>query len=108
MPPMGSTNPDSYDGEGLGAKFWIGLVFAVIALMILLPRGPGASAVLSVFIGGVLLVAVTAARVPRRWVIRISVVVALVAGGSVLLILALGDTAETAGLGMTTLLVVAV
>jgi len=85
-----------------------GLLFAVIALMILLPRGAAASAVLSVFIGGVLLVAVTAARVPRRWVVRISIVVALMAGISVVMILAFGDTARTTGLGMTTLLVIAV
>jgi hypothetical protein len=84
------------------------LLLAVIALMILLPRGPGTSAVLSVFIGGVLLVAVTAARVPTRWVVRISILVALLAGIAVVMILAFGDTATTAGLGMTTLLVIAV
>jgi len=84
------------------------LLFAVIALMILLPRGPGASAVLSVFIGGVLLVAVTAARVPMRWVVRISIIVALLAGIAVVTILAFGDSGMTTGLGMTTLLVVAV
>jgi hypothetical protein len=84
------------------------LLFAVIALMILLPRGPGANAVLSISIGCVLLVAVTTARVPTRWVVRISVIVALMAATSVLMILAFGDTAATAGLGMTTLLVVAV
>ena len=28
---MSSTNPDSYDREGLGAKFWIGLVAVAIA-----------------------------------------------------------------------------
>jgi ion channel len=85
-----------------------GLLFAVIALMIVLPRGPGANAVLSIFIGCVLLVAVTAARVPTRWVVRISIVVALMAATSVVMIVAFGDTATTAGLGMTTLLVVAV
>jgi len=84
------------------------LLFGVIALMILLPRGPGASAVLSVFIGGVLLVAVTAARVPMRWVVRISIIVALLAGIAVVTILAFGDSGMTTGLGMTTLLVVAV
>lgn len=84
------------------------LLIAVIALMILLPRGPGASAVLSIFIGGVLLVAVTAARVPTRWVVRISILVALMAAISVVMILAFGDTATTTGLGMTTLLVISV
>lgn len=84
------------------------LLFAVIALMILLPRGPGTSAILSVVVGGVLLVAVTAARVPMRWVVRISIVVALLAGIAVVMILAFGDTATTTGLGMTTLLVIAV
>lgn len=84
------------------------LLIAVIALMILLPRGPGASAVLSVCIGGVLLVAVTAARVPTRWVVRISILVALMAAISVVMILAFGDTATTTGLGMTTLLVISV
>jgi Kef-type K+ transport system membrane component KefB len=28
---MSSTNPDSYERERLGAKFWIGLVLAAIA-----------------------------------------------------------------------------
>ena len=28
---MSSTNPDSYERERLGAKFWIGLVAAAIA-----------------------------------------------------------------------------
>ena len=85
-----------------------GLLFAVIALMILLPRGPGASSILTIFIGGALLVAVTAARVPRLWVIRISMLVALTAAVSILMIWDFGDTGTTAGLGMTTLLVAAV
>lgn len=85
-----------------------GLLFAVIALMILLPRSRGASSLLTAFIGGALVVAVTAARVPRRWVIRISCVVALVATVSVVGIWAAGDNGTTASLGMTTLLVVAV
>ena len=84
------------------------LLFAVIALMILLPSGPGSSTILSVFVGGVLLVAVTAARVPRRWVVRLSGVVIVLAAVSVILIWSFGDTGSTAGLGMTTLLVVAV
>ncbi|HEY2870129.1 MAG TPA: potassium channel family protein [Gaiellales bacterium] len=85
-----------------------GLLFAVIALMILLPRGPGARSVLTLFIGCALLVAVTAARVPRVWVVRISVLVALTAVVSIAMIWDFGDTGTTAGLGMTTLLVVAV
>jgi Kef-type K+ transport system membrane component KefB len=28
---MSSTNPDSYEREGLGAKFWIGLIAVAIA-----------------------------------------------------------------------------
>ncbi len=84
------------------------LLFAVIALMILLPRGPGASTILTIFIGGALLVAVTAARVSRRWVARISLLVAVTAAGSIALTWGFGDTATTASLGMTTLLVIAV
>jgi Ion channel len=84
-----------------------GLLFALIALMILLPRSRGASSLLTVFTGGALVVAVTAARVHRRWVIRISCVVVVAATGSVVAIWAGGENGTTAGLGMTTLLVVA-
>jgi len=109
-PPAGVAGTDPVEPPASAPRLALvcGLLFAVIALMILLPRGPGASAVLSVSIGGVLLVAVTAARVPMRWVVRISIIVALMAGISVVMILAFGDTATTTGLGMTTLLVVAV
>jgi Ion channel len=85
-----------------------GLLFAVIALMILLPRSRGASSLLTAFTGGALVVAVTAARVGRRWVIRISCVVILAATASVAAIWAAGDNGTTAALGMATLLVVAV
>jgi len=85
-----------------------GLLFALIALMILLPRSREASSALTVFIGGALVVAVTAARVGRRWVIRISGVVVIAAAGSVVAIWTGGHIGTTAGLGMATLLVVAV
>ena len=108
--PAGVAGSDPVEAPASAPRLALvcGLLFAVIGLMILLPRGPGASAVLSVCIGGVLLVAVTAARVPTRWVVRISIIVALLAGIAVVMIVAFGDTATTAGLGMTTLLVVAV
>jgi hypothetical protein len=85
-----------------------GLLLVLIALMILLPRSRGASALLTLFIGGALVVAVSAARVPRRWVIRISWVVGLTAAVSIAAIWGFGDNGTTAGLGMTMLLVVAV
>jgi hypothetical protein len=85
-----------------------GLLFGVIALMILLPRSRGASSLLTIFIGGALVVAVTAARVPRLWAIRISCLVALTAAGSIAVIWTGGEDGTTAGLGMTMLLVVAV
>jgi hypothetical protein len=85
-----------------------GLLFALIALMILLPRSREASSALTVFIGGALVVAVTAARVGRRWVIRISGIVVIAAAGSVVAIWTGGHIGTTAGLGMATLLVVAV
>jgi ion channel len=85
-----------------------GLLFAVIALMILLPRSRGASSVLTVCVGGALIVAVTAARVRRELVVRISLVVVLLAALSVVAIWSGGEQGTTAGLGMTTLLVVAV
>lgn len=84
------------------------LLFAVIALMILLRHSRGASSLLTIFIGGALVVAVTAARVPRRWVIRISCLVALMAAASIAAIWTGGDDGTTTGLGMTMLLVVAV
>jgi len=106
----GHTGADPAEGPASAPRLALvcGLLFAVIALMILLPRGPGASSILTIFIGGALLVAVTAARVPRLWVIRISMLVALTAAVSILMIWDFGDTGTTAGLGMTTLLVAAV
>jgi hypothetical protein len=85
-----------------------GLLLAVIALMILLPRSRGASSILTVCVGGALVVAVTAARVRRELVVRISWAVGLLAAGSVVAIWSGGEQGTTAGLGMTTLLVVAV
>jgi adenine-specific DNA methylase len=75
--------------------------------MILLPRGPGASTVLTVFIGCALVVAVTAARVSRHWVVRLSGLVTVLAAVSIVMIWAFGDTGTTAGLGMTMVLIVA-
>ena len=85
-----------------------GLLFGVIALMILPPSSRGASSLLTIFIGGALIVAVTAARVRRERAIRISWFVVVAAAGSVAVIWAAGDTGTTTALGMTTLLVVAV
>ena len=85
-----------------------GLLFAVIALMILLPHSRGASSLLTVFIGGALVVAVTAARVKRLWVTRISCLVGLTAACSIAVIWTGGENGTTTGLGMTMLLVVAV
>ena len=105
---LAGSEPDEAAASAPRLALVCGLLFAVIALMILLPSGPGASSILSIFIGGALVVAVTAARVPRLWVVRISLLVVLMAAGSITLTWAFGDTATTAGLGMTTVLVVAV
>jgi hypothetical protein len=112
-PGEGTRGHDTRDGTGEAASaprlaLVCGLLLAVIALMILLPRSRGASAALTVCVGGALVVAVTAARVRRRLVVRITWAVTLLAAGSVAAIWLGGEQGTTAGLGMTTLLVVAV